>query len=209
MPSNLAQKLMDILIVKPAKFYIEKPGKFLTYSLGILYGCGTVGQVIALKTNKDIPDKEKKFLIPQELISGTLELATYMLIATRCEALFKTMASKGAVILKGTEAASPMFVKSMEVLGSLIGAVVSLNLVTPLLRNPITSFVQKHFFKGKKIEDKEQLTRPPLPSAPLSNQVQINSKSPFAGFENSIKTGTFPQKSFYKPAFTSNVMKVF
>lgn len=156
MPNPLSQKLIDTFIIKPAKFYMDKPAKFLTYSLGFLYGAGTVGQVIALMTDKKIPEKEKKFLIPQEIINGTLELGTYLLIATRCEKLFKTLASKGMIAVKGAQGVNPTFVKSMEVLGSLVGAVLTLNFITPILRNPITSFVQKHFFKGNKLTQEQR-----------------------------------------------------
>jgi hypothetical protein len=198
--------MLKNLIEKMSIYGIEKPAPFLRYTTAVIYAISTVAQAVGLKLNKDIPDNEKKFLMIQECVNGALELATFMTIATGFENLGKKLAEKGAII--GAEAAkkNPVaFTKGVTMLFSIIGTIVAFNLVTPLIRNPLAAFLQKKMGTGP---DKEQLTRPILPSLKLDPQIKVNKTNPFNNFERVQTTGKLPKPYPVKTSFTSHVLRI-
>lgn len=180
--------MFNNLITKFAEFVIKKPAPFLRYTTAVVYLISTIAQSVGLKINKDIPAKEKNFLIVQEMLSGALELVTFMTIATGLENFGAKLVEKGIVV--GSEAAkgNPKFGQGMAMLFSLIGTVLAFNLVTPLLRNPLAALLQKHVLK-KKINDPEQLTIPILPKLNLNPNIKISTGNPFAQFNATMQTG--------------------
>lgn len=186
--------MLSNLIGKAAVYAKDNPAPFLRYTTAAIYLTSTAAQSSGIMINKEIPKKEKNFLLLQEIINGVLELGTFMTIATGFENLGGKLVDKGLII--GTELAKnqPAFRKGMAMLFSLVGTIVAFNLVTPLLRNPIINLIQK--FSGKKNDPKtEELTKPILPGAPLAQKGHFNQSNPFSQFEKTMKTGHLINKS--------------
>lgn len=200
--------MLSEFITKQAKYALENRAKFLTLTLAILYASGTAGQAISLYTNKKIPEKEKRFLIPQEIVNGVLEVVTFLAIASRFEKWGKSLAEKGVIVGEGLAKGDAGFVKAVTVLFSLVGTILALDFVTPLIRNPLTILLQKHIFKTK-IEDKEQLTRPMLPSISLNTNIKFNPNNPFRYFENTMNANQTVGKAYPATSFGSNPLRIF
>ncbi|MEW5821046.1 MAG: hypothetical protein AB1782_12715 [Cyanobacteriota bacterium] len=201
--------MLSDLITKSAKFALEKPAPFLRYTTFVIYLISMAAQGCGIVINKDIPKKEKNFLLLQELVNGALELATFMTIATGFENWGKKLAEKG--IITGTQIGknAATFNKGVTMLFSIIGTVLAFNLVTPLLRNPIINMIQK--ISGKKTSpEKQDLTKPVLPTLQVSPAIKYNANNPFANFEQTIRTNKIPPRiqAYRQPTFTSGGMRV-
>lgn len=197
--------MLSNLIEKSAKFALEKPAPFLRYTTAIIYMISTAAQSGGIIINKDLPKKEKNFLLLQEVINGVLELGTFMTIATGFEKFGRTLVDKGKIV--GAEVAknNPTFKKGVAMLFSIAGTIVAFNLVTPLLRNPIIHMIQKIAGKGKTDPKNVELTRPILPNIKLNPTVKFNSHNPFANFQQSLHTNKLPSRI---TTFTSTGMRI-
>lgn len=198
--------MLSNLISKAAVFAKDNPAPFLRYTTAAIYTISTAAQSSGIMINKEIPKKEKNFLLLQEIINGVLELGTFMTIATGFETLGKNLVEKGLIV--GTELAKnqPAFKKGMAMLFSLVGTIIAFNLVTPLLRNPIINMVQK--FMGKKNDPKTvELTKPILPGAPLAPKSQFSHSNPFGQFEKSMQTNQIPRKPL-QTTFSSSTLRI-
>lgn len=60
--------------------FSTNPGKFVVVATALSYASASIAQSLAIACNKKIPDKQKKFLIPQELIDGAVNVITSVLI---------------------------------------------------------------------------------------------------------------------------------
>lgn len=56
------------------------PGKFVVVATALGMASASIAQSLAIASNKKIPNEQKKFLIPQELIDGVVNIATSVLI---------------------------------------------------------------------------------------------------------------------------------
>lgn len=197
--------MLSNFIAKSATYALEKPAPFLRYTTAVTYLISTAAQGGGIIINKDLPKKEKNFLLLQELINGALELGTFMTIATGFENLGRKLVDSGKVV--GSEIAknNPTFRKGVAMLFSIAGTIVAFNLVTPLLRNPIIALIQKFTGKGKTDKKNVELTRPILPNLKLNPHLKFNTTNPFSNFQQSIHTNKLPSRI---TTFTSTGMKI-
>ena len=63
-----------------AKFYFEQPARFFQVAGVIGFATSCLCQALAIVVNKTIPAKEKKFLIPQELTDGAVNIAIFLAV---------------------------------------------------------------------------------------------------------------------------------
>ena len=200
--------MLSNIITKSAQWAMDKPAAFLRYTTAVIYLISTAAQSYGIVTNKDVPKKEKNFLLLQELVNGALELGTFLTIATGFENWGRNLVDKGVIIGEKVAKANPTFRKGVTMAFSIFGTVLAFNLVTPLLRNPIIHMIQKKFGKGKEMtEDLKTYTQPILPSVGINNNFKFNNNNPFANFEKSIQTGKLPVRT-YQPTFTSVGMRI-
>lgn len=171
-------------IAKSAQYALEKPAPFLRYTTAAAFGISTVAQSAGLYANKSIEKKEKNFLIIQEVVNGVLELATFMTIATKLEKLGEKLATEGKIVSKTLANNSPAFIKGVTMFASVLGTVLAFNLVTPLIRNPVTSLIQKMAKKKGPEAGQQNLAKP---QQQLANTVQFDKNNPFASFEHNSK----------------------
>ncbi|MGD9580197.1 MAG: hypothetical protein AB7V50_02390 [Vampirovibrionia bacterium] len=170
-------------LVKSAAVYAHNnPAPFLRYTAAGTYTLSTAMQAVGIAQNKEIPQKEKSFLIPQELFNGALQLVTFLTVATTLENWGRKLAQEGKILAQKGLPNTPKFVNGVAVAFSLAGTILAFNIITPILRNPITYFVQKK--KNKQLSVEEQfLTRPIIPAINLSDRVEYNRSNPFMTFE--------------------------
>lgn len=65
------------------------------------------------------------------------------------------------------------FEEGMSVIGTVIGGILSSNIITPLLRNPIAAYKQKQSIQQEKIKD--YMRKMNAPAAPAQNKLSIDS----------------------------------
>lgn len=196
-------------LTKSAQYALDKPAPFLRYTTFVIYLISMAAQAGGIVINKDIPKKEKDFLMLQEVVNGALELGTFMTIASGFEKLGKNLAEKGVIVGSQVGKNAAMFNKGITMLFSIIGTVLAFNLVTPLLRNPIINLIQKKFKKKVNTENQE-LTRPILPSLKLNPEIKFNNQNPFAHFETAVQANKLPARVYpvRQPAFSSGSLRI-
>ena len=125
----------------------ENNGNFLFLSAAAGWALASLAQTVGLITNKDIGKEEKKFLVPQEILDGTFNIATYAAITIP----IMNMASKfaGKKLPDNKQA-----IEGARTLAAIAGGVISSNIITPILRNKSSVVI-------KKMMEKRNLTPPP------------------------------------------------
>lgn len=157
------------LISKFAEYNLDNPANFLklTGAFGAFISC--VCQTTALAINKSVPAKEKKFLIPQEITDGAINVSIYLVLASIFKGIGESLVDNAKILPKYlpeslrnpkeikrllevenlpkdiAKFADPIkrHKKGMAVLTSIVGSVIAANIVTPLIRNKIAAQVQK------------------------------------------------------------------
>jgi hypothetical protein len=219
------------LITRLATYAIDNPASFLKRTAALNFSVGSVGLIIGMIINKNIPEKEKRFMIIQEATEGVLDLGVFLGCATAFEKIgrwlvktkklvphidnFSKEQVKDAItkffanpnkpgISMLAESKIRTWVKAAEVGAGLIGTIIAFNVITPLIRNYIASKLEKNI--GKKM-DKTQTYSPILPATKLNQPISFNKNDPFASFNSAMTTGKLPQRA-YLPVFTSTGMRV-
>lgn len=114
---------------------VENNGTFLFGTAAASWILASTAQTIGLMANKDISKEEKKFLVPQEILDGTFNIATYA--AVTCPLL------KGAeALVKAKIPNNNAAVQGAKTLAAIAGGIISSNIITPLLRNKTGSIVK-------------------------------------------------------------------
>lgn len=67
---------------KGAKFYFEHPARFLQVAGVIGFATSCLCQAFTIVINKTIPAKEKKFLVPQELTDGAVNIGIFLAVTS-------------------------------------------------------------------------------------------------------------------------------
>jgi len=87
--------------------------------------------------NPEIKTKEKKFLIPQEMVDGSLNIALYYTITTGFKKMAKALIAKDSTTLaKGVKDVNiPGPAMGLVTLAGFAGTVIASNIITPIVRN--------------------------------------------------------------------------
>lgn len=152
--------------------YGENPGKMLnvTGTIGWILSCAA--QVGAIITNDKYTKKDKAFLIPQELSDGAINILSFLLLTSSVKRLSSKLVSMGKIsnnaisnFLKKNNLTDKIgkidfnieklsnyneikpeykaFKNGTDVAASVIGSVISCNIVTPIIRNQIANHQSK------------------------------------------------------------------
>lgn len=200
--------------------YSNDAGKMLLHTGTAGWILSAAGQIFGIVNNDKVSKKEKKFLIPQEIVDAGINILSFYIVTNKIQNVTKALASKGKVITpairvfcekhgiqftKGADGKSPNIGKSildkvknyesvvkvngdsklnlgvdekkiaelnteikelnnfydktyspfesgLKVAGGIFGAVLSGNIITPLLRNPIAAAKQKSSLSREKME---------------------------------------------------------
>lgn len=75
---------------------VKNNGNFLFLSAAAGWVLASMAQTIGLITNKEIGKEEKKFLVPQEVLDGTFNIASYAAVTVPIMNLASKVAGKNA-----------------------------------------------------------------------------------------------------------------
>lgn len=164
-------------------------GKMLVHAGVITWITATVSQVIAVMVNKNVPSDQKKFLVPQEIADGALNVLTFYLITNSMKNIAGKLVSSG----KWSTKAIRDFVKNypsikmgdlstnlgasfkedkefhqcydkfkggMDMIAASIGSVISCNAITPVIRNHFGAGRQKVEIAKEKAKKSSTMQNP-------------------------------------------------
>ena len=149
------------------------------------WALSSLAQTVALIFNNKIPSKEKKFLIPQEIIDGITNITLFWFITSKATNFGKKLILNKKFLPKSIAGIMETFklpkgsidemknafishvkqfgtaanvktadnaIEGMGVLTGIIGAILSNNICTPLIRNKFAANIQrKELAKGKSL----------------------------------------------------------
>ncbi|MCQ2957469.1 MAG: hypothetical protein MJ180_01045 [Candidatus Gastranaerophilales bacterium] len=140
------------------------------------WALSSLAQTCAIIFNDKIPSKEKKFLIPQEIIDGIANVTLFWFISSKATDFGKKLILNKRILPKSIAKLTENFkvpkgsisemksafikhikkvgtsfdvktaddaIEGMGVLTGIVGAILSNNICTPLIRNKLASVVQK------------------------------------------------------------------
>lgn len=148
--ANFAQKII-------ANFANDN-AKFLFISAAAGWFLASSAQTFGIVANKKIDKEDKKFLIPQEIADGTANIGLYALFTAPLMRLTEKMIDNGKIAFKNVEKGSVEFDKlkgGARVIASITGAIISSNVLTPLVRNKLGTIAQR-----KALHQKIKVTEP-------------------------------------------------
>ena len=159
------------------KRYGENPGGMLnvTGTIGWILSCAA--QVGAIITNNNYSKKDKAFLIPQELADGAVNIISFFVLTSSVKHIASKLVSMGKIsnkaisnFLKKNNLTDKIgkidfdieklpnyneikpeykrFKNGTDVMASVIGSVISCNIVTPIARNQIANHQSKFLRKA-------------------------------------------------------------
>ena len=111
-------------------------GVFLFATLAAAWALSSFAQTVGLIANKKIPKEDKKFLVPQEILDGTFNIATYAAVSLP----IMYGAAKAASIKFPTNKKA---VEGAKTLGAIAGGILASNIITPLLRNKLGAVIKE------------------------------------------------------------------
>lgn len=162
------------------KHYGQESGKMIVHAGVITWITSSLSQVVAVALNKQDPPDQKKFLIPQEIADGILNVIAFYLVTNSLKNISGKLVSTGKWSTKAIrDFAAKKNIKlgdmslnlgknfkedkefhecydefkgGMDMIAATVGSVVSCNLVTPLIRNKIGAKQQKESINREKMQ---------------------------------------------------------
>jgi len=149
-------------VSKVCDYGFHNPANFLKLTGALGWGLSCFAQLGAIIINDNIPAKEKKFLLAQELLDGVINVALFLRLTSKGKdygekhvehALilpekWKDFVNKPNELIKKISN-NPSELKSFNdfkagvgTITSLIGSAISCNIVTPIMRNILASGFQ-------------------------------------------------------------------
>ena len=152
-----------------AKNYSVSPGKMLIHTGVVGWILSSAAQVFAIGINDKISGKQKAFLIPQEIADAAVNIISFYAITQSCKSLASTLVKTGklipGVVAKELKAKNLLnkrgsldfnvfkdadlseeamkklksFSAGVDFSAATLGAIVSCNIVTPIVRNHIAA----------------------------------------------------------------------
>ncbi len=148
-------KFLTNPLLKTSVSYMKDPARFNRIAYTTAWGASSTGQVISIAKNKKISEKEKHFLIPQEIANGILNVSFFWTIALFAEKLgrFITEGKNPIVKVKGFEPRcqrQKVLVAGMSAITGIIGGILASDIIAPVIRNKIAAKIQKRLICKEK-----------------------------------------------------------
>ncbi|MBQ3101445.1 hypothetical protein IJC60_00405 [bacterium] len=149
-------------------------------------GCmilASIANLIGISIDRKTSKEEKLFLLPQEAADGVLNIGLYYFCSEAMRKAAVKAVDSGKVIFKDVAKNSPEFVKGREgvaLVASIIGSIVSSNIITPIIRNAIGAKARSKMLKetGKKAPETPDYIVRPMPKVPNAPSVQHLNTTP-------------------------------
>ncbi|MFA5880508.1 MAG: hypothetical protein WC860_10150 [Candidatus Margulisiibacteriota bacterium] len=162
------------LLTRLANYSIDKPSSFLKNTAAFAFSFGSVGLIAGLLMNKEVPKKEKRYMICQEAVEGVLDLGVFLTVASKFEQWGETLVKNGLFLPsmdklsekqikthvtnffknpeslpKNIESQIRTHLNCTKIAASFIGTLLAFNIVSPIIRNFAASKIDKLFDKDK------------------------------------------------------------
>ncbi len=124
-------------------------------------GCmilASIANLIGISIDKKTSKEEKLYLLPQEAADGILNIGLYYFCSEAMRKAAVKAIDSGKILFKDVAKNSPEFVKGREgvaLVASIVGSIVSSNIITPIIRNAIGARAQSKLMKEKGIKAPE------------------------------------------------------
>jgi hypothetical protein len=182
------------------KRYGTQPGKMLIHTGIIGWVMSSLAQISAIIINDKIPKEQKMFMIPQEFADALINIASFYAVTRSMTGVANKAVKCGKLLPKsikdyiiksnlgknlgkynldiGKHLRLPRNIKyeylefknGIDVTATLIGSIVSCNIITPILRNIYASHRQKH-----------NIAKMNTPKDPARPQSKYSKYSPLGG----------------------------
>lgn len=182
------------------KRYGTQPGKMLIHTGIIGWVMSSLAQISAIIINDKIPKEQKMFMIPQEFADALINIASFYAVTRSMTGVANNAVKCGKLLPKsikdyiiksnlgknlgkynldiGKHLRLPRNIKDeylefkngIDVTATLIGSIVSCNIITPILRNIYASHRQKH-----------NIAKMNTPKDPARPQSKYSKYSPLGG----------------------------
>ncbi len=169
-----------------AENYGHNHGKMLIHTGVVGWILSAAAQVVAIVTNDEISNKQKMYLIPQELADAAVNIASFYLVTQSFKSVTSKILNRGKLLRKPiksfleangvknvgqkgfdvlrdgnlTPEVKKDFLKfrdGVDFLATTAGSVLSCNILTPIIRNEIATYKQKsHMTKYSQFIDSEK-----------------------------------------------------
>lgn len=155
-----------------AEHYGHNHGKMLIHTGVIGWVLSAAAQVVAIATNDEIPNKQKMYLIPQELADAGVNIASFYLVTQTFKSVTAKLLNRGKILRKPireflkehniqkvgekgfdvlrdgnlTPEVKKDFLKfrdGVDFIATTAGSILSCNILTPIIRNEIATNKQK------------------------------------------------------------------
>lgn len=197
---NASGNLMKNLLTKSILYAKNNYSSFLIYTTCLTFGFAMIGQMAGIKLNKKIPEKERNFLLFQELLTGIIEIGIALVVGKGFEKIGAKLVDRG-LLLPFPGQPKEAFTKGLMNITGILGTVLAFHLFTPLLRNPLAAYFSKKMNKetNTKLAD---VTRIPQPASSLnapSISTPIKSNiNPFEQFERKVNLANIKPNLTFK-----------
>ncbi len=162
------------------RYVKTNPDKFLLESTAVGLGLATLSNAFGVAINKETTPEQKKYLIPWEIADGVANLGLFYTLTYGLIKGAEKLVDSGKITLKdniNTLENQKILRGGIGILASVVGAVVSNNVIAPLIRNKIANTRQE-----KQVENGEEVM--PRVQGPTLNLNNINNMQ---GFMDSTK----------------------
>ncbi|MBE7706658.1 MAG: hypothetical protein E7Z91_05400 [Cyanobacteria bacterium SIG30] len=162
--------------------YANNTDKFLLDTAAIGWGLAAAANIVGVTFNKKIDPKEKKYLIPQELADGVTNVGLFYVLTHSMIKGARKLVDKGIIDFDKSLPQKDIIKArhGVAAVASLLGAVVSSNIITPIVRNNYASYMQKRYLKAV-AENKTVGYTLPMFKDSYKNPITMNS---FLAFTN-------------------------
>ncbi len=176
MKTQIIESLIKNPLKKLANYYIDNKSRFFINTAAFGYSLGSVGLILGLLINKEVPEKEKRFMIFQEGVEGVLDFGVFLLAGRKFEDWGEKLVKNGNLLPKNLKTIDmKKFTEGTKVASSMLGMLLAFNIISPLIRNKLASTLDKRFQKNE----------------PTLNNISAYNKK--ADILNSYKNGVTPQ----------------
>jgi len=178
-------------------------------------------QTTAVLLNKDVPQKEKKFMFAQEVADGTINLAIFWVLTAACIKYGRNLAAGWTKDIQNDKVFEKVqdalkkekgfgrynihkvkngYVDGLGTIISLIGSVVASNFISPPIRNYAASLYQKEHMEqtfNKQPNSQNSIFDKQVPNNVFTQQKPLSQYNNMSVFLNQSKyTGNNPLRPF-------------
>lgn len=123
------------------KFATTKPEAFSRFATVTGFAVSSLGQAWGLSINKEIPTKERKFMVGQELAEGVINIVILFTVSSLFAKFGKGLVNNNIIFRKNNPLNSiekDALAEGFGLATSLTGQALALNVFTPIMRNMLS-----------------------------------------------------------------------